>query len=67
VDTPLIWESAKAFKVPEKAVENAARATLLNRLGTPEEVAKLVVFLASEEASWITGSTINIDGGILNT
>ncbi|MBT8183921.1 MAG: SDR family oxidoreductase [Eudoraea sp.] len=66
VDTPLIWESAKAFKAPEKAVENAARATLLNRLGTPEEVAKLVVFLASEDASWITGSTITIDGGIMN-
>lgn len=66
VDTPLLWESAQAFEEPEKAVENAAQATLLKRLGAPEDVAKLAVFLASEDASWITGSTINIDGGILN-
>ena len=66
VDTPLIWDSAKAFDNPEIAVENAAKATLLNRLGTTEDIAKLALFLASEDASWITGSTINIDGGILN-
>lgn len=66
VDTPLLWESAKAFKVPKKAVQNAANATLLNRLGKPEDIAQLAIFLASDDSSWITGTTINIDGGILN-
>ena len=67
VDTPLLWESSKAFKAPEKAVENAASATLLNRLGKPQDIAQLALFLASDDSSWITGTTINIDGGILNS
>jgi 3-oxoacyl-[acyl-carrier protein] reductase len=33
------------------------------RMGTPEEVADLVVFLASERASWVTGACIVVDGG----
>jgi NAD(P)-dependent dehydrogenase (short-subunit alcohol dehydrogenase family) len=65
IDTPLIWDSAKAFPDPNKAVEDAANATLLNRLGTPEDVAKAALFLASEDSSFITGSTITIDGGIM--
>ncbi len=65
VDTPLLWDSAKAFEHPEKAVENAGKSTLLQRLGTPEDVAKLALFLISEDASWITGSAMTIDGGIL--
>ncbi len=35
----------------------------LGRVGNPEEVAELILFLASEEASWLTGATIPIDGG----
>lgn len=67
VDTPLIWDSAKAFKNPEAAVENAKQTTLLKRLGQPEDIANLALFLVSEEASWITGTAMTIDGGILNT
>ena len=67
VDTPLLWDSAKAFKNPEAAVENAGKATLMKRLGQPEDVASLALFLVSDEASWITGTAMTIDGGILNT
>lgn len=67
VDTPLLWDSAKAFEDPETAVENAGKTTLLNRLGTPEDISKLALFLVSEDSSWITGSAMTIDGGILNT
>jgi len=50
----------------------AARASFLarqpmGRLGAPEEVANLVVFLASDESSLITGTAIAIDGGWTNT
>lgn len=67
VNTPLLWESAKAFDNPDTAVENAKRTTLLKRLGTPEDIAKLVLFLVSDDSSWITGTTVTIDGGIINT
>ena len=66
VDTPMIWDSAKAFEHPEAAVENAGKATLMKRLGQPEDVANLALFLVSDEASWITGTAMTIDGGILN-
>ncbi len=65
VDTPLIWDSAKAFDNPDRIVEQVGEGTPLKRLGTPEDVAELVLFLASEDASWITGSAINIDGGVM--
>jgi len=63
VDTPLIWNSAAAFEDPSSAVEAAADTTLLKRLGTPKDIARLVKFLASEESSWVTGTSLCIDGG----
>jgi meso-butanediol dehydrogenase/(S,S)-butanediol dehydrogenase/diacetyl reductase len=37
----------------------------MKRAGTPEDVAGLVAFLASEDAAYITGQTINVDGGLI--
>ena len=37
---------------------------LLGRLGSPEDIASAAVFLASDEASYITGQTINVNGGL---
>lgn len=65
VDTPFIYASAVAFPDPVQAVSNAGNATLLKRLGLPQDVAKLALFLASDDSSWITGSAFTIDGGIL--
>lgn len=65
IDTPLIWDSAKAFSDPDKAVAEAANATVLKRLGTPEEVAQAALFLATEDSSFITGTTLVVDGGRL--
>jgi NAD(P)-dependent dehydrogenase (short-subunit alcohol dehydrogenase family) len=35
----------------------------INRIGTPEDVAKVVLFLASDLSAWVTGSTVVVDGG----
>jgi len=47
--------------------EKLAASYPMKRLGTPEDVAQLVAFLASEQASWITGETVRVDGGMLAT
>ncbi len=65
VDTPLIWDSAKAFPNPETVVQEVADKTLIGRLGTPEDIAQAALFLASDDSSWITGAAITIDGGIM--
>ncbi|RLB27845.1 MAG: 3-oxoacyl-ACP reductase FabG [Deltaproteobacteria bacterium] len=49
--------------VPEQALERLRSGIPLGRFGDPKEVAHLAVFLASDEASYITGQTINCDGG----
>jgi len=65
VDTPLIWDSAKAFDQPQEVVNAVKESTPLQRLGSPEDIAEVAVFLASEKSSWMTGSAITIDGGIM--
>ncbi|MFR9750119.1 SDR family oxidoreductase [Nocardia sp. 004] len=47
--------------------ESAARGYPMKRLGTPEDVARLIGFLVSDEAAWITGETVRVDGGLLST
>ena len=65
VDTPFIWDSAKAFPNPETAVQEAGENTLMKRLGTPDDIAKVALFFACDDSSWITGTTLVIDGGIM--
>jgi NAD(P)-dependent dehydrogenase (short-subunit alcohol dehydrogenase family) len=43
--------------------EAAQRSTMLGRFGQPEDIAWAAVYLASEEASWVTGADFSIDGG----
>ncbi|GDY28951.1 SDR family oxidoreductase [Gandjariella thermophila] len=47
--------------------DEASAAYPAKRLGTPEDVARLVAFLASDAADWITGETVRVDGGLLAT
>jgi len=49
--------------LPEEFKQKAADETVFNRLGEPEDVARLVTFLASEKAKHITGEVIKVDGG----
>jgi NAD(P)-dependent dehydrogenase (short-subunit alcohol dehydrogenase family) len=47
--------------------EEGTQAYPMKRFGTPEDVASLVAFLCSDAASWITGETVRVDGGLLAT
>ncbi len=60
IDTPML----RAGVAGEKHLDAMVNATLLRRLGTPEEVAAAVAFLASDEASYITGETLGVSGGM---
>lgn len=62
IDTPLLQ---KGLLIGGKKLLNAMReSTLLNRLGTADEVAAAVVFLASSQAGFITGETLGVSGGM---
>jgi 2-hydroxycyclohexanecarboxyl-CoA dehydrogenase len=58
IETPQLRERS------ERSIEAITRMTLLERIGTAEEVAAAVAFLASEEASYITGETLGVSGGM---
>src|SRR5699024_7439919 len=57
-----VW-SQKMRDAPEDTQNFIDREIPSGRMGTAEEVASCIVFLASNKSSWISGATINIDGG----
>lgn len=63
VDTPMVQKYFDAAEDKEAVNRALTGSHLIPRLGRPEEVAALVCFLASEEASWLTGAAYTIDGG----
>lgn len=50
--------------VPQELLDKFAKMTMLGRLGQPEEIAKAALFLASDDASYITGHTLSVNGGM---
>jgi 3-oxoacyl-[acyl-carrier protein] reductase len=62
---PGLIETEMTEKMPKEQVEAIVRSTSLNRMGKPEDVAWAVLFLASQQADYITGQTIVVDGGIV--
>lgn len=55
----------KENTTPEEIVRRWSAQTALKRVGTPEEFANVVVFLASERASYMTGASVAVDGGLI--
>jgi meso-butanediol dehydrogenase / (S,S)-butanediol dehydrogenase / diacetyl reductase len=64
-DRELVWEAQLSHSTPEQIKRGYIDATPMGRLGTPVDVARLVCFLASDDADFITGQSINVDGGLL--
>lgn len=62
IQTP-IW-GERLQKEPD-VFKKLAKWYPLGRVGQPEDVAKAALFLASDDASWITGATLNVDGGLI--
>lgn len=66
IETPLVAEAAEAMgETVDSLRERWGAAHPLNRIGQPEEIANVVLFLASPKASFMTGSYVNVDGGML--
>ncbi len=69
VDTPMLRESAALFAhddtSPEDLMAGWGRSHPLGRVATPAEIGSVVAFLAGGDASFVTGSTVTVDGGLL--
>ena len=54
-----------AAEVPLKMRQQIAAQTLIGKVGRPEDISGAVAFLASEDARWVTGQTLGVNGGYL--
>lgn len=64
---PGFIETEMTGKLPEETVQQWRDAIPLKRGGTPDDVANLALFLASDMSGYITGQTLNVDGGMLTS
>src|SRR4051812_20548852 len=65
IETPLLMSAPEELaEVGERIVSNMIGKTMLRRLGQPEEVAAAIAFLASDDASYVTGQTLGVSGGM---
>jgi len=65
IDTPMPRGFAESTDNPDAVMKNFIEGEPMKRLGEPSEVARVVLFLASDEASFVTGSDYWVDGGIM--
>jgi len=65
IDTPLMRWAASLDEDPQRVIEGVKKLSPLGRMGSSEEIARVIVFLASDLASFVTGTAIAADGGLL--
>jgi 3-oxoacyl-[acyl-carrier protein] reductase len=58
-----VTEGLEALALPEEFAEQMIAGTPLGRLGLPEDIARVAVFLASDDAAWVTGERLTVSGG----
>jgi NAD(P)-dependent dehydrogenase (short-subunit alcohol dehydrogenase family) len=64
IDTPMLRDSIALSPDPDEVMQECIDMHILKRIGKPEEVAELILFLCSDKAAFITGQAIRIDGGL---
>jgi 2-hydroxycyclohexanecarboxyl-CoA dehydrogenase len=64
IDTPLLNAARSLGEVGERIIETMKSGTQMRRLGEPDEVAAAAAFLASDDASYVTGETLGVSGGL---
>ena len=65
IETPLLNAAPQVLgEIGERLKQGMVNATAMGRTGEPEEVAAAIAFLASEDASYVTGQTLNVSGGL---
>ena len=64
IETPLLMGAKEFGEIGEKVIETMKSSTQMGRLGQPEEVAAAVAFLASDDATFVTGETLGVSGGL---
>jgi NAD(P)-dependent dehydrogenase (short-subunit alcohol dehydrogenase family) len=64
INTPLLDRIIASAAEPEKERQITEEKTLMKRLGEPAEIANVILFLASDESSYMTGSLVVADGGL---
>ena len=63
IDAGLAWEYFEVQSNPAEARASAGKLHALWRIGQPEEVGRVTIFLASDDASFMTGSSVVVSGG----
>jgi NAD(P)-dependent dehydrogenase (short-subunit alcohol dehydrogenase family) len=69
IETPMLtdgWARLRPDRTKDEMRDAVSEANPLGRIGTPDDVASAIVFLASSEAAFVTGAELVVDGGILN-
>lgn len=69
IDTPMLraaWDRLKGTRSEEELQSGIEQSTPLKRIGVPEDVAETIRFLASDQASFVTGQEFVVDGGLIN-